>query len=276
MHFRLKIFAKIFRDDAGSGEFAQIDHGELRQITEDNCERRGRVAHQSQAHVVVLRPFTVIGDGEDDHLREIVAPEDFQDLRFGEAGIVESEFENLGVAGGDQGAGNAGGTAAGESDSLSQGQLGQARDDVLLGVALEFGGSRGRQRILHEVHEVEIPQQAQTNQARSAWMENEGALYSVALQEIFSRGDVFDDFGGEIFSGEKQAKERVVDRGIFKQCIEDFGRRVIEKRFQFLADGEAGAVSLLIEKGQIHILTQVAEAATQDARLLPRGLNARR
>jgi hypothetical protein len=51
---------------------------------------------------------------------------------------------------------------------------------------------------------------------------------------------------------------------------------VIEKRLQLLADGEAGAVALLLEKGQVRFLTLAAEAEAPDAQLLPRGSNARR
>src|ERR1700756_5488268 len=100
----------------------------------------------------MLRPLAVICDGEDDNLGQLIAPENFQDLSFGEAGIIEGDFENLCVTGGDQGSRNTRGAAAGEGDSLPQRQLRKARDDVLLGVELEFSRSRGRQRILYEVY----------------------------------------------------------------------------------------------------------------------------
>jgi hypothetical protein len=270
MNFRLEILAKIFRNDAGSSQFAQIHHGQLREITKHNGERRGGVADESEAHVVMLRPFAVIGDRENNDLGQFIVPEDFQNLGFREAGIVEGDFENLGVAGGDQGPCDTGGAATGEGNSLAQGQLGETRDDVFLGVALEFGGNRGRQRKLHEVHEVEITQEAETNEARSIGMKNQRALYGVALQKVFSRGDVFDDLLGQIFPGEQQAEERIVERGISEQRGEDLGRWVIEQRLEFFAGGEASAVALLFEKGQVRFLTRAAEAEAPDARQPPR------
>src|SRR5258708_12354452 len=78
----------------------------------------------------MLRPLAVIGDGEDDNLGQCIAPEDFQDLGFGEAGIIEGDFENLCVTGSDQGSPNTRWAAAGEGDSLSRRQFRQGRDDV--------------------------------------------------------------------------------------------------------------------------------------------------
>ncbi len=149
----------------------------------------------------MLRPLAVIRNGKDDGLGQIIAPENFQDLGFREAGIVESDFENLRVTGGDQGAGNTRGAAAGEGNSLPQRQLWEARDDVFLGVALEFGGSAGRQRKLYEVHQVEVAQQAKADEARGSGMENQGALHGVAFQECLPRGDALNNLGGEILSG---------------------------------------------------------------------------
>jgi len=212
----------------------------------------------------MLRPFAVIGDGENDDLGQFVVPQDFQNLRFGEAGIVESDFENLCVARGDQGSGDARGAAAGKSNSLPQRQLRQARDDVLLGVALEFGGSRRRQRILNEVHQVEVAQKAQANHARGTGMKNQGALHGVAFQECFSPGDIFDNLRRQIFSREQQAEERIVERGIFEKGEKNLCRWVVEKRLQFFAGGESRAVALLFEKGQVRFLTQAARVAAPD------------
>src|SRR5258705_9661485 len=111
----------------------------------------------------MLRPLAVIGDGEDDNLGQFIAPENFQDLGFGEAGIVESYFEDLCVTGSDQGSRNTRWAAAGEGDSLSERQLRKARDDVLLGVEFEFSRSGRRQRKLDEVHEVEVAQKAKAD-----------------------------------------------------------------------------------------------------------------
>src|SRR5258708_11012899 len=102
----------------------------------------------------MLRPLAVIGDGEDDNLGQCIAPEDFQDLGFGEAGIVEGDFEDLCVTGGDQGSRNTRWAAAGEGDSLSERQFRKARDDVLLGVVVWVCVSGRRRRKNDQVPEV--------------------------------------------------------------------------------------------------------------------------
>ncbi len=113
LDFGLEIAAKIFGDDAGGSEFAKIGNCEMRQEGEDGGKRRIGIANQGEAHIVGLRPFAVVGDGLDHAERGFFARERFEDLGFRQEGIIQSNGEHIGVAFGDERAGNAGRTAAG-------------------------------------------------------------------------------------------------------------------------------------------------------------------
>ena len=54
LDFGLEIAAEIFGDDAGSGQFAKIRNGEMRQEGEDGGERRVGITNQRQTHIVGL------------------------------------------------------------------------------------------------------------------------------------------------------------------------------------------------------------------------------
>ena len=63
------------------------------------------------------------------------------------------------MAFGDEGPGNSGGAASGEGNLLTEGQLREARDDLVLGNALEFHGNGRRKSELYEIHEVNVANQ---------------------------------------------------------------------------------------------------------------------
>ncbi len=79
-----------------------------------------RMADQRKANVVATRPFAVLGDSQDYGGRKCLAGENFQDLRFGEMGVVEHDGQDLLVALGEEGAGDPAGAAACQGDFLTE------------------------------------------------------------------------------------------------------------------------------------------------------------
>ena len=201
LDFGLEITAEIFGDDAGSGEFAKIRNGEMRQEGEDSGERRVGIADEREAHIVGLRPFAMIGDRLDDAEGSLFARQSFQNLGFREEGIIESNGEDVRVAFSNERARNARRAAASEGNFLAEGQLREARYDLVFGNALEFRGGDGGKRELNEIHEVDIANQTQANEARRAGMEEQGTFDDIALKQILARADVFEHFGGKILAG---------------------------------------------------------------------------
>ena len=70
------------------------------------------MADQRKADVVAAGPFAVLGDGQDYAGRKHLAGKNFQDLRFGEMGVVEHDGKDLLVAFGEESAGDPAGAAA--------------------------------------------------------------------------------------------------------------------------------------------------------------------
>src|SRR5215467_3435385 len=152
LDFSLNVTAQSFGNDAGSSELAEVGNGELGQIGKNCCQRRGRLAQQRDANVIRNGPFAVTNDGGNNGRWELFARKSFQDLRFGQIGIVEHRRDDLWMPLGQQRAGNAGGTTARERDFLAQGNLSEAREQLLFGVAFQLGGDGGRKRKLNEIH----------------------------------------------------------------------------------------------------------------------------
>src|SRR5260370_33637379 len=143
---------------------------------------------EREAHVVGVRPLAMLRDGLDDAKGKAVARQGFQNLRFGELQIVQHDGENLRVPLGEERAGRASGAAAAERDLLSQGKLRKARDQLSFGIDLQLGGSAGKQWELHQSHEIELANQAETREARCSRVERESALDAVIFQERLAAG----------------------------------------------------------------------------------------
>src|SRR5262249_52791417 len=153
-------------------EVAKVGDSELRQVGKNGGKRGRGIADESEANVVNVGPFAMRGNTLRDGGRYFFAGQSFQNLGFSEIGIVEDDWKNLSVAFGEKSACDAGWTAASQGDFLSERELWEAGEDLLFGVALEFGVDGGREGELYEVHQIEIAQKAEADEARSASVES--------------------------------------------------------------------------------------------------------
>ena len=184
-------------------------------------------------------------DRRDNSGREFLTGKSPQDLRLGQIRIVEDHREHLRMTFGQQRASNATGTASRKRDLLTERNLLKAHEQLFFGVALQFRRDSGRKRQLNEIHQIEVANQPESKQARPARMKTESALDPIAFEERLALPRFFENYSGKIFSFEQQTKLRFVERGIVKQGQEHVCRRMMQKRGQFIAGGDARAFAVL-------------------------------
>jgi hypothetical protein len=245
MDFCLQVFAKRFGDDAGGGEFTQVGNGELGEVGEDGCERGVGVADERQADVVGAGPFAVLSDGQDYVGRKIVAGEDFQDLGFGEMGVIEHDGEDLRMAFGQERSRDAGRSAASESDFLTERKMREAGEELFFGDASQVGGRARTEGELGQVHQVKFADEAEAGKSRRAGVEGQSALDWIILEQRLAADDFFEDFGGEIFAGENQAQLRFVEGGIVEQREQHGSVGMVKQHGEVVAGGDQGAFAIL-------------------------------
>ena len=165
----------------------------------------------------------MLGDGVAYGGRKFFASQGFQDLGFGEIGVVEHDRENLWMAFGKERAGDSAGTTTSERDFLAERQLCEACEELAFGHALEFGLRADRQGQLREIHQVEVSDEAHADQSWCVRMKCESALDAIIFQEILASGDFCEDFEREILAIEKEAELRFVERGIVEEREQDIG-----------------------------------------------------
>jgi hypothetical protein len=258
--FGLKVFAKIFRNDAGRNELTEVGDGQFGQVGKDGGQGRGAVAYQSQSNIVGMGPLGMLSDGLNDGGRNLFAGKSFQDLRFGEMRIVENDGEGLRMAFREKSSGDAGGPATGQRDFLAKRELGQAGRELIFRVALQIGRDAGCERELDEIHEIEIAQQAQGNQAGRMRVKRESALDAIALQEMLASRNLFEKFRAQILTLKEKAKSRVVESRIVQESAEDFERRIVNQSGELLAGGGAGTILRSVGHGWA-LLPSLAAAA---------------
>src|SRR5215471_3038415 len=144
LRFGLDVAAQGFRNDAWSSEVAEIRNRKVRQISKNCGKRCRRLAEKCDPNIVRDGPLAMMNDGRNDWGRKLLARESFQDLRFGQIRIIEDNGKNLRVAFRKKRARDARGTAPRQGDFLAERNLWKAREQLLLGVALEFGRYRRR------------------------------------------------------------------------------------------------------------------------------------
>src|SRR6266851_375080 len=166
LHFRLNVAAQVFRNDAGRGQFAEVENGELWQVGKNCRKRRGRLAKKSNSNVVGDGPLAMMNDGRNYSDGQFSSGESLQDLRLGEVGIVENHGEHLRMALREQGAGNARRASTRQRNFLAERDLPKAGEQLLLGVAFQLGGDGGRKRELHQIHQIKVTDQAESCEAR--------------------------------------------------------------------------------------------------------------
>ena len=186
-----------------------------------------------------------MNDRRDHPEREFLTGKSFQDLRFGQIRIVEDHREHLRMTFRQQRACNATGTASRERDLLTQRNLRKAHEQLFFGVALQFRRDGGRKRQLNEIHQIEVTNQPESSQARSAGMKTKSALDPIAFEERLALARFFENFAGKIFSFQQQTKLRFVERGIVEQRQEHVCGRMMQKRGQLIAGGDARAFAIL-------------------------------
>jgi hypothetical protein len=266
----LKIAAEIFGDDAGIREHAKIRYGEVGQESKHSRQWRIRIAHKREAHIVGQGPFAVTGDGLHDTKRSFLAGQGLEHLGFRQEGIIEGDGHDLRVAFRNERTGNVRGSAASESNLLSQGQLREARNDLGFGEALEFGGGGGRESELDEIHEIDVAQQAEGDEARGTRMKEQSALDGIAFQKTFARANVFEHFRGKVLAGKQQAQLRVIQGGIIEERGEHLRRRVIKQGAQVVTRGGTRELQLLLELRHVtSFLPRAAGSGGRGARRIP-------
>ena len=176
-------------------------------------------------------------DGVNDSGRKFFSGERFEDLGFGQVGVVENDGENLRMAFGEERACDSSRAATGERDFLAERKLREPGEELLFGDALEFGGHADGQRELSEIHQVKIFDEAETGQPWRVRMEGECALDAIVFEKVFSSGDFFEDFGGEIFAVEQEAELSFVERGIAENSEQDIVGLMLEESGEVVARG---------------------------------------
>ena len=134
-----KVLTHMVGDYAGGTEILEIGSIELRQVRENRGERGAASSDQRQSDIVGTGPAAVLRDSVSDSSRKLFAGERFQDLRFGEIGVVEDYRKNLRMAFTKESTGDPGGSPACQCDFLSERKLRQAGEKQVFGDPLEFG-----------------------------------------------------------------------------------------------------------------------------------------
>src|SRR6266704_5549841 len=203
---------------------------------------------------------------------KLFARERLQNLRFREIRIVEDDRDDVRVAFGEEGACDAGGSAARQRNFLAERQLWQAPEQLILGVELQLRGYSRRKRDLNEIHQIKITEKPQADQTRRARMKSERPLHPIALQEWFAPRNLFEDSSRKVFSFEQHAKLRLVERRIVEKCEEHIGRRMMQEGREFFARGNACAFTSVFDCGHASFRQplQKKQASKPDARRSPR------
>jgi hypothetical protein len=100
---------------------------------------------------------------------------------------------------------------------------------------------------LHKIHEVEIAQKPQADEARGARMKKERALDGIGFQPRFARANFFEKFGGQIFASQEKTQGCVVERGILEERQQHRGIGMIDQCDEFVAGGGAGKLKILLK-----------------------------
>jgi hypothetical protein len=239
--FGLEIVAQGVGEDAGSDEFAEVAESDVREEREDHGQRGARMADNGDAHVIEDGPAAMTGGGDDDRFGKFIAGERFEEMAFVQVGIIEDDFKNAGMAFGEKRGGEAAGAAARQSYFLPQRQLREACEELLFGFDLEFGFGGDGEGELDKIHEIEIAEQAQADEAGHLGMKDDGALDAVIFQQGAAAGDLFENFGGEILAFEEKKEMGFVEGGIVEHGADDFPVGMVDETVEIFGGGGPGA-----------------------------------
>src|SRR5580693_7934822 len=226
---------------------------------------------QSQPHVIGNRPFAVLGDGAHHHRGKLFARKRSQHLRFRQISIVQNDGDDLRVPLREKRASKARRPPPGQGDFLSQRQLRQPRNQLVLRVPFQLRGNSRQKRELHEVHQVKIAQQSQSYEPRRARMKRQRPFDAVILQKRLAPCNFFQNFCREVFSFEQHAKLRFLKRGIVEQREQNLRVGVVKQRRQLVAGRKKGAISIFVRPCHLSSLPYFrwTAAAKPAARQLP-------
>lgn len=118
------------------------------------------MADERHTHCGERSPFRVMADRGHYGRSDFFLRENLQDLRFGEARVIECGRDDFSMAFDEKSAHDACGSLASERDFFAEGKLRKARDEGLLSDGAQIGRRRGRESQAHEVHGVEFANQA--------------------------------------------------------------------------------------------------------------------
>ncbi len=127
VEFGLEVIAEGVGDDAGGAQIAEVVLVYVRKEGEDGGEGCAWGSNEGEADAVDAGPAAVVGDGVRNGERNFFAGECFEDLGFGEVGVIEDDRKNLWMAFGEESASDSGRAATGERDFLAERKLGEAR-----------------------------------------------------------------------------------------------------------------------------------------------------
>lgn len=201
------------------------------------------MADKRQADIVSNGPLTMLGNRRDHRHRYLLSGQGFQDLCLIHVRIVEDDRNDLLMAFDQKRSRDAGRTAAGESNFLAEGELRQPREQLILGVKFQFRGNTGRKRDLHQVHQIEIAQEAQADQTQRSRMKREGALDPVTFEQVFAAPHLFQNFSREVFSFQEKAELRFIERRIIQKREEHIRGRVVKQPGELFARGDKCALA---------------------------------
>ena len=172
------------------------------------------MANQGDPNVVGAGPFAVMNDCQNDRSWNFPLRKNLQDLRFGQEWIVQNHGKHLRMGVSKERPGNASRAAPRQGDFLAEGDLGTPREHLLLGKAFQLRGDSRRKGKLHQVHQIKVADEAESDKTRTAGMKTQGALDAVVLEQRPAPAHFFEDFAGQIFPFEKQTNVRLVEGGV--------------------------------------------------------------
>ncbi len=250
--FLFDVGAEIFPEHCGGGKFVEVAHGDFRKEAHYGGERRGGMANESHADVVVERPARMMRDGVDDAFVGVGSREHAKNLRFVQKRIIESKCRSLRMALGENAPGNARRGATREREFFADGKLRQALEKNFLGHAADFRGRRRQQTNLHKIKKEKLAKQSEGDAIGRPRMARKTQAHAFIFLPGRMCGDGPEKRCGKIEAFEQNADVAFRDAGIGECGAKDFLGGIVKKR----AERVAGSGARLSDAGSEFIFHQ--------------------